>query len=373
LDQREVRVQLVLAALSAAVAGAGMVWAIYAASTGQISIGDIAVFFAAVPGVQGALAGITGEIAAAHQALLVFDHYVAIVRSEPDLRPAPTPHPVTALRSGIELRDVWFRYDEDHDWVLRGVDLTIPAGHSVALVGHNGAGKSTLVKLLCRFYDPDRGAVLWDGVDLRDLDVDALRERIGAVFQDFMDYDLTAAENIALGDLAALDDLDRITAAARDAGIAEKIEGLPLGYRTMLSRIFFDDADADDPDSGVVLSGGQWQRIALARGLLRARRDLLILDEPSAGLDAEAEHDVHLRIRSLRQDRTSLLISHRLSAVRDADVIAVLDDGRVREQGRHAELLAAGGAYARLFTLQARGYQMDGDDEPGARHSLAAR
>ncbi|NUR83886.1 MAG: ATP-binding cassette domain-containing protein, partial [Nonomuraea sp.] len=254
------------------------------------------------------------------------------------------------LRGGVELDDVWVRYGEDQPWVLRGVDLTIPHGACVALVGLNGAGKSTLVKLLCRFYDPARGAVRWDGTDLRDADPAELRSRLTAVFQDYVAYDFTAAENIALGSLDASP--EQVRAAARLAGVDAALERLPYGYATLLSSRFLDDAEA----GGAVLSGGQWQRLALARALVRGERDLLVLDEPSAGLDAEAEHAIHRRLREHRAGRTTLLISHRLSAVRDADLIVVLAEGRIVERGTHATLMAAGGEYARLFTLQASGY-----------------
>jgi ATP-binding cassette subfamily B protein len=287
----------------------------------------------------------------------MFDHYVAVTTAGPDLPVTATPHPVPALRHAIELRDVWFRYAADHPWILRGVTMRIDCGSTLALVGLNGAGKSTLVKLLCRFYDPDRGAVLWDGVDLRDLDPAALRQRIGAVFQDYMDYDMTATENIAMGDLTALTDEPRIRSAAQRAGLHDKLAGLPHGYNTLLSRNFLMNSDEDDPSTGVVLSRGQWQRLALARALLRDRRDLMILDEPSSGLDPEAEHEIHTSLLRHRSGQTSLLISHRLSAVRDADQIVVLADGRITECGDHTTLLATGGEYARLFTLQAAGYQ----------------
>jgi ATP-binding cassette subfamily B protein len=240
--------------------------------------------------------------------------------------------------------------------VLRGVSFALPPGTAVGLVGLNGAGKSTIVKLLCRFYDPTRGSITWDGVDVRAWDVTTLRQRMSVVFQDFMDYDLTAAENIAVGDLSALGDHDRIVGAARQADIHKPIESLPHGYQTLLSRVYFDQTDRDDPAAGVILSGGQWQRVALARAFLRADRDLLILDEPSSGLDAEAEYEIHNRIRRLRNGRTSLLISHRLNAIRDADRILVLDDGLVVEQGTHDHLVGVGGRYARLFALQAAGY-----------------
>lgn len=369
LDRREFRTQILLAALAAGVAGAGLFWVVDAVSAGTLTVGDLSVFVAAVASVQGSLTSIVDLIARTHHELLLFGHYLAVVQAPDDL-PSPARvvdlHP---LRSGIEFRDVWFRYTDDHPWVLRAVNLTIPHGRSVALIGRNGAGKSTLVKLLCRFYDPTRGAVLWDGVDIRDIPVAELRRRIGAVFQDYMCYDLTAADNIGVGELEHLADQEHVVAAARLAGIDTTIRRLPNGYRTLLSRTFFVDSDTDDAsaDTGVVLSGGQWQRVALARAFMRGGRDLMILDEPSAGLDAVAEHEVHERLRHHRAGRTSLLISHRLGAVHDADLLVVLSNGSITERGTHQELLAAGGEYARLFTLQAAGYATiapDGDSRP---------
>jgi ATP-binding cassette subfamily B protein len=357
MDLRDLLTQGGLGVLSAGVAAAGLVWSIVLAHQGAITAGDVTMLVAAVGGVQMALAQLTASMAGAHQQLLLFDHFLAVVQAGPDLPAATQPVPTPPLEHGIELRDVWFRYSPQHPWVLAGVDLFLPAGQALALVGRNGAGKSTLVKLLCRLYDPCRGAILWDGVDLREMDAAQLRQRIGAVFQDFMQYDLTAAENIAIGDITALHDRERIVAAATRAGIHDKLAELPTGYDTMLSRIFQSEQDKDDPETGVVLSGGQWQRLALARALLRDRRDLLILDEPSSGLDAVAEHEVHSRLREHREGRTSILISHRLGAVRQADEIIVIDQGRLAERGTHDELIEAGGQYADLFTLQAADYQ----------------
>jgi ATP-binding cassette subfamily B protein len=364
VDRREAAVQTGLSLLAAVVSGAGLLWAVRAAQQGALSIGDIAIFIAAVAGVQSGLASIAGEVARAHQALLLFDHYLAVTTAGPDLPKATAPRHLPALRRGIELRDVWFRYSDEHPWVLRGVNLRIPYGQALGLVGLNGAGKSTLVKLICRFYDPTRGAITWDGVDIRAVDVAQLRHRITAVFQDYMHYDMTAAENVALGDLDAFNNPTRIETAACRAGIHDALTALPHGYQTLLSRSFFMESDKDNPETGVVLSGGQWQRLALARAFLRDRRDLVILDEPSAGLDAEAEHEIHTSLRNHRAGQTSLLISHRLSAVRDADRIVVLSEGQVVEQGDHATLMAAGGLYARLFTMQASGYQPDSTEEP---------
>ena len=357
LDRAEVRTQAALGLFGAATAGIGLVWAAHAALAGALSVGDIAIFIAAVAAVQGAVASGISRAAIVHHDALMFGHYQHVVTAGPDLaipaRPVPTPR----LSRGIELRDVWFRYGETHPWILRGVNLTIPAGATVALVGLNGAGKSTLVKLLLRFYDPVSGSVRWDGCDLRDLRAEQLRQRIGVTFQDFSCYDLSAAENIGLGDLPALDDLSRIRHAAGQAGVDDTLAALPRGYRTSLTRMFTDLSDRENPETGVLLSGGQWQRVALARSFMRADRDLLILDEPSAGLDPEAEYDIHHRLRSLRDGATTLLISHRLSAVRDADKIVVLAEGKVAEEGSHLELLNRGGAYSRLFSMQAQGYR----------------
>ncbi|TQS27520.1 ABC transporter ATP-binding protein [Microbispora sp. KK1-11] len=379
-DRRELGVQAVTGTTAALAAGGGLLWVLVSAANGTGGVGDVALFVAAVAGVQAAASGLVVELVTAHQQVLLFGHYLAVLDAEPDLPVPARPRRAGPLRRGIELKDVWFRYSPGHPWALRGVSLTIPYGSAVALAGRNGAGKSTVVKLLCRMYDPERGSVLWDGIDLRELDPAELRARIGAVFQDYMEYDMTAAENIGLGDLAALDDRGRIEAAARRAGVHGVVSGLPGGYDTMLSRIFAGTAEngtaengtAEDGLSedgggvGVHLSGGQWQRLALARAYLRGERDLLILDEPSSGLDAEAEHEIHQGLREHRRGRTSLLISHRLGAVRDADHIVVLDGGQVAEQGTHIGLLACGGIYAHLFALQAEGYRQREDRDAGA-------
>jgi ATP-binding cassette subfamily B protein len=227
------------------------------------------------------------------------------------------------------------------------VSFEIPAGQHVALVGENGSGKSTIVKLLCRLYDPTGGRILADGVDLREWDPAALRRRIAVMFQDYARYQLSARENIAFGDLAALDDEGRVRAAARQAGADRALEDLPGGYETKLGKWFED---------GVELSAGDWQRVALARAFFRDA-PIVVLDEPTSSLDAKVEHEVFGRLRLLARDRTAIFISHRMSTARLADRIFVLADGRLVESGTHEELDALGGVYATLFGLQAESYR----------------
>jgi ATP-binding cassette, subfamily B, bacterial len=369
LDLRLLRVEGLLSLLSSAISAVGLLWVIWQVANGKLPIGDVTMLSIAIVSVQAAVSGGVSSLAQLAQAMLLFNHYGDLVSMGPDLPLAAEPRPVSPLEQGIVLRDVWFRYDDAHPWVLRGLSMMIPSGAAVAVVGLNGAGKSTLVKLLCRFYDPARGSITWDGVDIREVDPSELRQRIGTVFQDYMSYDLTAAENIGMGDLALLDDRDRIRGAAELAGAEDAVSRLPRGYDTLLSRMFFGAADKENPEVGVILSGGQWQRLALARAFMRADRDLLILDEPSSGLDAQAESSVHHQMQAFRDGRASLLISHRLSTVRDASIIYVVADGQVAEQGTHEELMAARGEYHHLFTLQASGYQHEraGNGRPTLR------
>jgi ATP-binding cassette subfamily B protein len=262
-------------------------------------------------------------------------------------RAATTETALTAARpQAIELRGVSFRYPGKEAWALRGLDLTIAPGEVIALCGDNGAGKSTLIHLLMRLYEPTEGEILYGGRPLREIDPDDLRRRIGTVFQDFVRYQFTVSENIGLGWVPALDDRARIQKAAADGGADAVIAGLSRGYDTMLGGYF---------EAGQELSVGQWQKIATARAFMRDA-EVLILDEPTAALDAEAEHELWKRFKALAAGKTAILISHRMSTVRLAERIVVLRGGRIEEMGSHADLLAKNGRYAHLFRLQAAGY-----------------
>ncbi len=240
-----------------------------------------------------------------------------------------------------------FRYPGQQKWVLRHVDIFIPARQSVAIVGQNGAGKTTLIKLLSRLYQPTEGHIFLDGKDLEDWDRDALLARFGVVFQDFNQYQLKFGENVGVGAVQHLGDDARILRASTQGGAAPLLADLGAGLETPLGKWFQDGAE---------LSGGQWQKIALSRGFMREDADILVLDEPTAALDAEAEHAVFERFQQLTKDRTTIIISHRFPTVRMADRILVVQDGVILEDGTHASLVAAGKTYARLYELQARGY-----------------
>lgn len=271
-----------------------------------------------------------------------------VLAAPPDLplapQPQPAPHPI---RSGVVFEHITFTYPGQAEPTLRDVSFEIRPGACVALVGHNGAGKTTIVKLLLRLYDPSGGRILLDGVDLRDYDLLQLRQRIGVIFQDFVRYHLAASENVGFGQVEAIDNLERIMAAAQKSGADEVIRPLPEGYATVLGRWFSGGRD---------LSGGQWQKIALGRAFMRDC-ELIVLDEPTAALDAENEMRVFEQFRALTEDRMAVLISHRFSTVRMADRIFVIEGGTITESGSHADLVARGGTYARLFALQAESYR----------------
>ncbi|MEO8752614.1 MAG: ABC transporter ATP-binding protein [Casimicrobiaceae bacterium] len=279
---------------------------------------------------------------------LYLDDLFSFFEIEPEIVPPPNPRPFPApIKEGFAFENVGFRYPGARRWAVRGLTFTLHAGEVLALVGENGAGKTTLVKLLARLYDPDEGRILLDGHDLREYDLFAIRSNIGVIFQDFVRYNFTAADNIAVGRIEARDDRARIVAAAERSLADEVIRKLPKGYDQMIGKRF---------RGGVDLSGGEWQKLAIARAYMRDSQ-LLILDEPTAALDARAEFEVFKRFKELSEGRTAVLISHRFSSVRMADRIVVLVDGAVEAMGTHADLLAKGGRYAELFELQAAGYR----------------
>ncbi|HQR30244.1 MAG TPA: ABC transporter ATP-binding protein [Anaeromyxobacteraceae bacterium] len=319
------------------------------AARGEITLGDMTLYLVVFRQGQGAFQGILGAVGTLYEDSLYMSNLFAFLAIEAGGE-RPRSSPPAALPRGrplaISFEDVSFRYPSRPEWALRNLSVDLAPGETLGLVGENGAGKSTLVKLLLRLYDPSEGRITYGGVDLRDLDPRDLRSRMGAVFQDFVRYQFTAAENVGLGNPAALGDRARIEEAVRRAGADDLVRSMPQGLDTVLGGWF---------ESGHELSAGQWQKLAIARAFMRDA-EVLVLDEPTASIDAESEHQLFLRFRELAAGRTAIVISHRFSTVRMADRIAVLQGGRLAELGSHAELMARGGRYAHLFALQAQGY-----------------
>jgi len=348
LTRKRLRWGSVLAIIGSVGYYASFAYLVWQALRGQISVGTLTFLAGAIAGSSAQLQGVFSLFASiADQALFLTDlvDFLGVrprIQSKPDALPAPRP-----IRDGFEFRDVSFHYPGSQHLVLNRLNFRIEPGEHIALVGENGQGKTTLVKLLARLYDPTAGAILLDGVDLREYSIEDLQREVGIIFQDFVRYDMTARMNIGVGRMeSAGDDAALFTAAAKSRAdhVLERLRG---GMDQMLGRRF---------EGGVDLSGGEWQKFALARAYLRDAQ-VLILDEPTASLDAVAESEVFARFADLALGSTVILISHRFSTVRKAGRIVVLEGGKIREQGTHDQLVTIRGRYARLFEMQAANYR----------------
>jgi ATP-binding cassette subfamily B protein len=320
----------------------------YRTVQGIITLGDMVMYFGAFQRGLGYLQDMLGGLADLYENNLFISNLYEFLDLEPKvkepLHPLAIPRP---MRKGFSFEQVSFQYPNGNRKVLEDISLTIKPGEVVALVGENGSGKTTLVKLLCRLYDPIRGSISLDGIDLRGFETMALRREISVIFQDYVKYHLTARENIWFGDIDLPTEDQQIAAAARHAGADDLIARLPKGYETILGKLFED---------GEELSIGEWQKVALARAFVRDAQ-IIVLDEPTSSLDAKSEYEVFEKFRHLLNGRSAVLISHRFSTVRMADRIFVLDEGKIIESGSHGQLMQARGKYAYLFEKQARYYK----------------
>jgi ATP-binding cassette, subfamily B, bacterial len=346
------RRKLIAGALLSMVGSAGYysayVYVIWRTASGALSIGSMTFLTLAIQQASSNIEQIFSTIAGiGDQALfltdlLAFFEMKPTIKSKPNALPAPRP-----IQRGVEFRNVSFSYPGNPRRVLDGVNFELHTGERLALIGENGQGKTTIVKLITRLYDPTEGEILLDGIDLREYDLEDLHREIGVIFQDFMRYEMTARENIAIGRIEEIGNLELLKGAARKSMADQTIGRLSLGYDQMLGRRF---------DQGVDLSGGEWQKVALARAYLRDAQ-LLILDEPTAALDARSEFEVFHRFAELTAGKMALFISHRFSTVRSADRILVLENGRITEEGTHDHLASLGGRYAEMFEMQASSYR----------------
>lgn len=336
-----------LGLLSTAAFYGAYAWIVMSTVSKQITLGDMTMYLLVFKQGQSSLASILTNVGGMYEDNLYLSNLYEYLEHQ------SSPSTGTGTRGpnpgdGIRFENVSFSYPGAAEPALRAVSLQIPPGGKLALVGENGAGKTTLIKLLTRLYEPSEGRILLDGLDTREWDAATLRRRIGVIFQDYIRYQLTAGENIGAGDVLAFEDESRWQAAA-EMGMAHPfIEQLPEKYRTQLGRWFKD---------GRELSVGQWQKMALSRAFMRKDADILVLDEPTASMDAEAEAEVFQRFRQLAKDRMGIVISHRFSTVRMADQVIVLAGGTIIERGSHEELMQLNGHYAHLFNLQAAGYR----------------
>ncbi len=315
---------------------------------GKISVGSLTFLAGSFRQMRALLDGVLGRFTAVSQGAIYLKDFFEFFHIQPSIHPTanarPFPNPI---QQGFVFENVGFKYTNANYFANRHLNFTLAAGEKLALVGENGAGKTTLVKLLARLYDPTEGRILLDGYDLREYDLAALRKNVGVIFQDYIRYQMTAAQNIAVGNIEEIQNRELVERSAQKSMADAMIQRLEGKYEQALGRRF---------NQGVELSGGEWQKIALARAYMKDAQ-LLILDEPTSALDARAEYEVFQRFAELTKGKTAVLISHRFSTVRMADRILVLDKGELLEIGSHEELLAKGGRYAELFQLQAMGYQ----------------
>ncbi|HEY4033591.1 MAG TPA: ABC transporter ATP-binding protein [Ktedonobacteraceae bacterium] len=321
------------------------------AVTRVISLGALSQYTMAVNQAGQNFQGVLDGISSMYENHLFVNTLFEFLEYQPKIvspkHPVPIETPLTSKGLDIEFRNVSFTYPDKAQPTLKNVSFTLRSGEAIALVGRNGAGKTTLVKLLTRLYDPDEGEILIGGRNVKEYDLHELRDHIGVIFQDYVKYNMKASENIGVGRVGEVENLELIDAAAHKSGADTVIGRLQEGYDSMLGRWF---------DKGMQLSGGEWQKVALARAFMRDAR-ILILDEPTSALDAQAEYDVFTRFRHLTEGKTAIFISHRFSTVRLADRIFVIENGEVIENGSHQELMALDGRYAQLFNLQAEAYR----------------
>lgn len=314
---------------------------------GTITVGSLTFLAGSFSNMRGLLQGIMTRFSQIAESALYLQDLFDFLELQPQIMPPANPLPVPRpIQQGFTFEGVGFKYHNSEKWAVRHLSFHLRAGEKLALVGENGAGKTTLVKLLARLYEPTEGRILLDGIDLREYDLNDLRHQVGIIFQDYVRFQMTASDNIAIGQISNIGDKERIQGSAQKSLADLVIQRLPDKYDQVLGKRF---------NKGVELSGGEWQKVALARAYMRDAQ-LLILDEPTSALDARAEHEVFLRFSELIEGRTAVLISHRFSTVRMADRILFLEQGQLKELGSHEELLAQNGKYAELFHLQAKGY-----------------
>jgi ATP-binding cassette subfamily B protein len=337
----------VLGLLSTAAFYGAYAWIVVTTIIGQITLGAMTMYLVLFRQGQAAVAASLSAISGMYEDNLYLSNLYDYLEQPVPARQGKEKHGPDP-RLGIQFKNVSFNYPGSNGKALNNVSLQIQPGESLALVGENGSGKTTLIKLLTRLYEPTEGSIILDGLDLQNWDVEALRQRIGVIFQDFGRYQFSVGENIGAGDVRYIDDAERWTTAAKKGMAAPFIEEMPDGYETQLGRWF---------KGGRELSGGEWQKIALSRAFMRSDADILVLDEPTATMDAASEAAVFDHFRSASHNKMTILISHRFSTVRAADQIIVIHKGEILEQGNHESLLAMNGQYSHLFKLQARGYQ----------------